>query len=36
MKVATEKPASPSTDGAAIGWSTTRVAQPFVPGSTPA
>ena len=34
--VATEKPASPSTDGAAIGCRKTRVAQPFVPESVPA
>src|SRR5439155_24774623 len=35
INVATEKPASPSADGAAIGWRLTRVAQPFVEASAP-
>src|SRR5437867_6589893 len=35
ISVATEKPASPSADGAAIGWRVTRVAQPFVEASAP-
>src|SRR5438477_12848215 len=35
INVATEKPASPSADGAAIGWRVTRVAQPFVEASAP-
>src|SRR5581483_1978218 len=35
IRVATENPASPSADGAAIGCSVTRVAHPFVPPSAP-
>src|SRR5262245_55994245 len=35
ISVATEKPARPSADGAAIGCSVTRVAQPFVEASAP-
>src|SRR5437016_13267976 len=35
ISVATEKPASPSADGAAIGCRVTRVAQPFVEPSAP-
>src|SRR5581483_1480386 len=35
IRVATENPASPSADGAAIGCSVTRVAHPFAPPSAP-